>query len=92
MDEYGGDTLTGVTERTSVKPLSLGELCDFFIKAWPFIDVLQMNFEGDLTRMLGFFSGDSEFYAQFDELLRERVRAEFSPEDEEEEEEEDEVK
>ncbi len=88
VDEYGGDTLTGVTERTSEKPLSLGELCDFFLDAWPLIDVVQMNYEGDLDAMLGFFSGDSEFYAQFDELLRERVCSAFSPVEEDEEEDE----
>ena len=86
VDEYGGDTLTGVTERTSEKPLSLGELYEFFTQAWPFMSVLEMNYGGNLDAMLGFFSGYSEFYGEFDALLRERVCSEFSPIDEEEDE------
>ena len=29
-----GDTLTGPSEMTSDKPLSLGEMTDFFLGAW----------------------------------------------------------
>ena len=56
-------------------PLSLGELQRFFVRAWPFQDVLEMNFERDLAGMLRFFTGDSEFYPQFDALLRREVMA-----------------
>ena len=34
VDEYGGETLTGPAERASAKPLTLGELFDFFLGAW----------------------------------------------------------
>ena len=78
VDEYDGDTLTGDNERTSDKPLSLGELVEFFTATWPFMDVLEMNYEGNLEGKLGFFSGRSEFYDEFDALLRERVRAAYA--------------
>ena len=90
VDEYGGDTLTGAAERTSDKPLSLGELYEFFVEAWPFMGVLEMNYERDLEGMLGFFSGDSAFYAEFDALLRERVRSTHADSEEEPQEEEEE--
>jgi hypothetical protein len=86
VDEYGGDTLTSNTERTSEKPLSLGELYEFFVGAWPFMDVLEMNYEDDVNGMLGFFRGTSEFYGEFDVLLRERVCSQHPLADEEEEE------
>ena len=75
VDEYDGDTLTAVTERTSVQPLTLEELYQFFVEGWPFMGVLEMNYEDDLNGMLAFFSGDSAFYPQFDALLRQRVEA-----------------
>ena len=78
VDEYGGDTLTGDNERSSDKPLTLGELVEFFTATWPFMGVLEMNYEGDLERKLGFFSGQSAFYGEFDALLRQRVRAAFA--------------
>lgn len=77
VDEYDGDTLTGDNERSSDKPLTLGELYAFFTATWPFMDVLEMNYEGDLEGKLGFFSGQSAFYGEFDALLRERVCAAY---------------
>ena len=77
VDEYDGDTLTGDNERSSDKPLTLGELYAFFTATWPFMDVLEMNYEGDLEGKLGFFRGRSEFYDEFDALLRERVCAAY---------------
>ena len=78
VDEYEGDTLTGITERTSERPLTLGELYQFYVGVWPFMEVLAMNYQNDLDGMLGFFSGDSAFYPQLDALPRQRVRAEFT--------------
>ena len=77
VDEYDGDTLTGDNERSSDKPLTLGELLEFFTATWPFMDVLEMNYEGNLEGKLGFFRGQSEFYDEFDALLRERVCAAY---------------
>jgi len=79
VDEYGGDTLTGVTDTKSEKPLTLEEFADFFLKAWPLLDVLEMNFEDDLDGRLGFFTVDSDFYPDFDRLCRQRVVADFAP-------------
>lgn len=83
VDEYGGETLTGTAERASAKPLTLGELYEFFVGAWPFMGVLEMNYEGDVNAMLGFFRGGSEFYGQFDALLRERVVSQYAEPEEE---------
>jgi hypothetical protein len=73
VDEYGGETLTAKTRRTSIRPLSLRELVDFLIQGWPFFAVLRMNFGNDTERMLGFFRGESAFYPNFHEALVERV-------------------
>jgi hypothetical protein len=62
VDEYEGDTLTGPSEMTSDKPLTLGEMADFFLGAWSLVDVLEMNFEGDVESALGFFTAKSQFY------------------------------
>ena len=76
VDEYEGDTLDEPRECESRDPLTLGELCDFFLQAWPFMQVLEGNFEEDVQGMLGFFTSDSASYPQFDALLRKRVWAE----------------
>lgn len=57
----------------SSQPLSLGELADFFREAWPLIDVLEINFEGDLEASLDFFVAGSGFYRDLDSLCCERV-------------------
>jgi hypothetical protein len=77
VDEYDGDTLSGPSEMTSKEPLTLGEMTDFFLIAWSLMDVLEMNFDDDLDSALGFFTGKSDFYPEFDRLCRERVIAEF---------------
>jgi hypothetical protein len=81
VDEYGGDTLTDARERTSSEPLTLGELYDFFMDAWPLGDVLEMNSFALAEEALGFFTGRSEFYPQFDALLRARMSDLFPPDD-----------
>ena len=78
VDEYDGETLSGKTERLSEKPLTLGELADFFLTAWPLMGVLEMNFGGDLKGSLGFFFAVSDFYPQFDRLCRLRVSEQFA--------------
>ena len=77
VDEYEGETLTGLTELSSEKPLTLGELYEFIVNACTFMEGLQINYEDDLEGMLGFFNGDSAFYPQFDDLLRLRVKARY---------------
>ncbi len=77
VDEYGGDTLSGRNTRTSVKPLTLGQLETFSSGAWPLFDVLEMNFGDDgydLEAMQSFVvSVDSEFYPDLDWLYRRRI-------------------
>jgi len=77
VDEYDGETLSGPTERTSVRPLTLGAMVDFFLGAWNLFDVLEGNYDDDLNAMLAFFDGESEFYPAFDATLRARVRERF---------------
>jgi hypothetical protein len=88
VDQYQGDTLSEPTQRTSSRPLTMGQMIDFFLGAWDLHLCLESNFEGDLEEMLGFFEGESEFYPYFDSELRRRVREKFpSLEDEDEEDE-----
>jgi len=79
-DEYGGDTLSGRSERTSIRPLTMGQMINFFLGAWDLMLCLECNYEGDVDGMLGFFEGESEFYPCFDETLREMVMQRFESE------------
>jgi len=78
VDEYEGDTLSGKTERTSTKPLTLGELEQFFNGAWSIFEVLEMNFgeDGyDPDDIRRFSSVSSQFYPQIGALYRQRIEA-----------------
>jgi hypothetical protein len=76
-DEYGGDTLTEPSKRTSLRPLTMGKMIEFFLGAWDLMACLEGNFDDDLEGMLDFFRGESEFYPYFDATLREMVKARF---------------
>lgn len=76
-DEYEGETLSGRTQRTSIRPLSMGQLIDFFLGAWNLFECLEANYEDDVDGMLSFFHAESEFYPYLDAELRERVEARF---------------
>ena len=43
VDEYNGYTLSEKCTRSSKRPLSLGELIEFLLAAWPLQEVLEMN-------------------------------------------------
>jgi hypothetical protein len=75
VDEYDGETLQGETTRALPRTLTLGELVDFFLGAWSLVECCRANFEDDLEGALGFFSGESAFYEDFDEALRDRLFA-----------------
>jgi hypothetical protein len=77
VDEYGGDTLNSPTEVTTDEPMNLKEMTEFFLSAWSLIEVLEMNFDGQLDPALAFFKATSRFYPEFHELCRERVVAAF---------------
>jgi hypothetical protein len=89
VDEYDGETLEGKTTRDSAKPLTLDALHDFLTDGWGFHSVLDMNFEGDVEGMLGFFVAESDFYPQLDALCRQRVLEAFPLQEDEEDEEDD---
>jgi len=84
VDEYGGETLSGTTERESEQP-TLGELEEFFMGAWPLLRVFEMNFEADREKMLDLFQAVSQFYPDPDRLLRQRVIEALSEPDDDEE-------
>lgn len=93
VDEYGGDTLQGPADAKTTAPMTLLELHDFFMKAWPLVEVLDMNFENDLNGAMSFYSVDSKFYPELEDLIDERVQefyAETYGDDEDEDEEDDE--
>ena len=77
VDEYGGDTLQEPSEATTTVPMALGEFAEFFLTAWPLIEVLEMNCPDDVEGALGFFSATSDFYPELDRLCRQRVREHF---------------
>ena len=87
VDEYDGDTLTEKRTRSSKRPLSLGELIEFFLGAWPLKEVLEMN-ELDQEGAQDFTRPSSEFYPQFEAAIRARIDGwypeEEQPEDEDE--------
>jgi hypothetical protein len=77
VDEYNGDTLEGGGHRTSIKPLTLGQLTDFFLKSWDLITCLNANFESDgypRDEAHDFVvDASSSFYAEFGELIHARI-------------------
>jgi hypothetical protein len=78
VDEYGGQTLSTRTTRSSTRPLMLGEVEAFFNGAWSIFEVLEENFgrDYDVDEMLQFVVGvDSEFYPQIGTLYRRRIEA-----------------
>ena len=77
VDEYEGDTLSARRTRTSVRPLTMGQLVDFFLGAWDLYCCLDANFDDDLAGMLRFFSAESEFYPCLEDELERRVRLHF---------------
>jgi hypothetical protein len=77
VDEYSGDTLAQPNTRTSLRPLTMGQMIRFFLRAWDLMAVLEGNFEDGTEDMLDFFDAESEFYPCFDETLREIVETRF---------------
>ena len=73
VDEYNGDTLSGKTTRFSKQPLTLGELTEFFLKAWPLEAVLDVN-EMEEEEAQRFVRPSSAFYPSFALLIRRKIR------------------
>ena len=79
VDEYNGDTVTGISTRTSTAPLTLAALVDFFINGWNLLRCLDFNFSAyDYPRdeVHDFIlDASSSFYGQFGEAITARVDA-----------------
>ena len=77
VDEYEGMTLDGKGIRTSLQPLTLKQLVDFFLKTWDLMVCLDANFSEDVIQrndVQGFIvDASSSFYAEFEDLVRARV-------------------
>ncbi len=73
VDEYEGGSLDGRSQRTSLKPLTMGELLSFLLGAWDLHCCLQANFDDDLDGMLEFFSAESEYYPRLHEAVQQLV-------------------
>ena len=85
VDEYEGDTPTGTTRRFSKLPLTLGDLVDFFLSRWRLDKVLDMN-ELDEEESQDFVHPSSAFYPGFASVIREKIHAWRSVEEEAEDE------
>jgi len=72
VDEYNGDTLSAKRIRTSKRPLTLAELVEFFLGAWPLNEVLEMN-ELDREGAHDFTHPSSEFYPEFSAAIRAKI-------------------
>ena len=79
VDEYNGDTLSGRQTRTSVKPLTLGELVAFFLQGWNLLGCLDHNFcEYGYPRdeVHGFVEdASSSFYGDFEQAITNEIDA-----------------
>ncbi len=83
VDEYNGDTLSAKRTRTSKRPLTLGELIEFFLGAWHLKEVLEMN-ELDREGAQGFTHPSSEFYPDFSAAIRADIDSWYPEEGQEE--------
>ena len=79
VDEYGGETLSGVSARTSMLALTLGELVKFFISGWELLVVLDCNFDKESVPRHDIHSfildASSSFYPEFGEAISANVNA-----------------
>lgn len=79
VDEYNGDTVTGVASRTSTTPLTLAALLDFFLNGWDLLGCLDFNFSDyqyPREEVHDFIvDASSSFYGQFGEAITARVDA-----------------
>lgn len=63
VDEYEGETLVGRNQRSSIRPLTLGQLIEFLDGAWSVRDAVTMNeMACDVNRMRRFVTVSSPFY------------------------------
>lgn len=77
VDEYNGGTLQGRGHRTSIQPLTLKQLTDFFLESWDLLSCLDCNFESDgypRDQIHDFIvDASSSFYSEFGMLISTRI-------------------
>lgn len=78
VDEYEGETLWGRSKRTSVKPLTLKQLLEFFLCAWPLETVLRRNTGRTVEAAHAFVHASSEFYPQFERAVHQQIASWYS--------------
>jgi len=88
VDEYAGDTLTATRTLTSNGPLTLGELVELFLAAWPLREVLEAN-ELDRAGAHAFIKASSAFYPGFAALVAEEIDGWYDQLEDEDEEDDD---
>ncbi|EXI63707.1 MAG: hypothetical protein AW08_03921 [Candidatus Accumulibacter adjunctus] len=93
VDEYKGGTLTEHTRRTSIRPLTLGQLEQFIERAALTLGIIARNLDvgSDLDRLKDFLTASSPFYPELAALYCKRftewtegIQAQRAGEDEEE--------
>ena len=76
-DEYGGDNVGEHKTRSSIRPLTLGQLEAFIEHASAGMDFIHYNFEGgsDLDELKYFLAATSPFYSELEALYQARIDA-----------------
>jgi len=75
IDEYDGETLNGVTRRTSTRPLTLGQLERFIEGSSGGMNIVRRNIPddaADLKKYEGFLRATSPFYPDLTTLYQQR--------------------
>jgi len=79
VDEYESETQYAKRQRTSNRPLTLEQLVNFFLGGWDLICCLDSNFGQDIELRDEIHSfivdASSDFYADFEIVIRNRVDA-----------------
>jgi len=77
VDEYGSEKQCANRRRTSIRPLTLEQLVNFFLGGWDLICCLDSNFGQDIELRDEIHSfivdASSDFYADFEIVIRDRV-------------------
>lgn len=90
VDEYSGETLTKHTRRTSIRPLTLGQLEQFIERAALTLDIIARNLDigSDPDWLEDFLTASSPFYPELEALYCQRfavwaegIRAQRADED-----------
>jgi len=77
VDEYGGDNTGEHKTRSSIRPLTLGQLEEFIERASAGMGFIYYNYEGgsDLEELKHFITATSPFYSELEALYQARIAA-----------------